>query len=901
MVRCPRLVAELVSLILALAVFGHGGVARAEEAEAALTPPVLQEAVEGIYPDQAKLEDLEATVWLRLSIDVNGRVTEALVVEPAGHGFDEAAREAAFGFKFAPATRGGQPVQARIRYPFAFKLAPEPEPSPAPVLARLSGRVSLDGAPQVGVRVTLTAAGGFLSTAISDISGRFTFRGLAPGLYRARAALQARLAGGVVELTAGSESEIDLSFAPPPAAAAPAPPVEVSVRGKLSDAERLQQSAEAVNVIDTRRAKQQTADLGEVLARTQGVTVRRDGGLGSSTRFALNGLYDNQVRFFVDGVPLDLAGYSSGIADVPVNLVDRVEIYRGVVPIRFGADALGGAVNLVSDQSYRNHLVASYQVGSFGTHRVSVEGRYHDAPSGLVAGGAAFFDVAQNNYDVDVEIPDARGRLFAANVPRFHDRYRSYGGNVEVGLVDRPWARRLLLKGFASTYDKELQNNLVMTVPYGEVTYGESVYGGTLRYEVPLHSKVDLETVANYAHRAIDFVDKGIWVYDWNGQRIRERRVAGELSSTPTDQTVTQNGVFGRVTVKWAVAPAHTIRVALTPNYNTRSGYERIRADPTSRDPLTARQDLGTLVSGLEYELNLFDERLSNIVLLKDYLYRASVEEPLPGNVFRARNTDSHTEGIGDELRFRFTPWLYGKASYEYATRLPTPDEVFGNGVLTLANLGLAPEVSHNVNVGPHVDLNRTPYGDFIVDMNAFLRHSDRLIVLLGNDRFSMYQNVYTARGLGLENALAWVSPGRWLMLNGTLTWQSVRNASSQGTFADFDGDRIPNRPYFFSSWGARLRFSHLPGPDDTVEPFYNGRYVHEFFRGWESQGLRQFKQVVDAQLAHSVGVSWTLARDFGRVTSSLEVDNVTDAKLFDNFGVQRPGRAFYLKISGEI
>src|SRR5262249_10615613 len=116
--------------------------------------------------------------------------------------------------------------------------------------------------------------------------------------------------------------------------------LEVTVRGAPSDAQRLQQSAEAVNVIDTRKPKQQTADLGEVLARTQGVAVRRDGGLGSNARFSLNGLYDDQIRFFLDGVPLDLAGYPSGIADIPVNLVDRVEVYRGVVPIRFGADAL---------------------------------------------------------------------------------------------------------------------------------------------------------------------------------------------------------------------------------------------------------------------------------------------------------------------------------------------------------------------------------------------------------------------------------------------------------------------------------------------------------------------------------------------------------------------------------
>lgn len=676
---------------------------------------------------------------------------------------------------------------------------------------------------------------------------------------------------------------------------------EVTVRVERSEKQRLQQSAEAVNVVDTRPAQRQTADLGEVLARTQGVAIRRQGGLGSEARFSLNGLYDDQIRFFLDGVPLDVSGFPFGIANVPVNLVQRVEVYRGVVPVRFGADALGGALNLVTDQEYETHLGGSYQIGSFGTHRATLNGRYRHEPSGIVVGGAAFLDLAKNDYPVDVQVPDERGRLYPATVRRFHDGYRAYGATLEAGIVDQSWAKRLTLQVFASTYDKELQHNLVMTVPYGEVEYGETVYGVTGRYEVPLTPQLDLELIANYARRRVDFVDKGQWVYDWFGQRVRERRVPGEIGADPTDQSVWQDGGFGRSTLTWKLAPEHTLRLSLSPNYTTRTGDERIQADPEARDPLTAKRKLFTIVSGLEYELNLFGERLSNIAFAKDYIYRASSEEPLPGSIFRERDVHTHRVGVGDSLRFQFLPWLYAKLSYEYATRLPRPDEVFGDGVLVLANLDLRPEVSHNANVGPRVELRHSVLGEWTVDVNGFLRESDRLVVLLGNDRSSSYQNVYKARSLGIENALSWLSPGRYVGADGTLTWQDVRNVSKTGTFGAFDGDRIPNRPYLFASWGARLRFANLPGPDDTIEPFYEGRYVHSFFRGWESQGLREFKQVVDAQVTHSAGVSWTVDRYAWRSTITLEVDNFTDAKVFDDFGVQRPGRAYYLKLTSDI
>jgi outer membrane receptor protein involved in Fe transport len=676
---------------------------------------------------------------------------------------------------------------------------------------------------------------------------------------------------------------------------------EVTVQVNRSEAKRLQQSAEAVTVVDTRKAQRQTVDMGEVLARTQGVAIRRSGGLGSEARFSLNGLYDDQIRFFLDGVPLDFAGYPFGIANVPVNLIDRVEVYRGVVPVRFGADALGGAVNLVTDQSYETHLGVSYQVGSFGTHRATVDGRWRHEPTGFVAGGAAFLDVAKNDYEVDVEVADAQGRLSPATVPRFHDAYLAYGATLEVGVVDQPWARRLTLQAFASTYDKDLQHNLVMTVPYGEVTYGETVYGLTARYDLPINERLDLELIANYAHRAIDFVDKGQWVYDWYGQRIRERRVAGEIESDPTDQTLWDNAGFGRATLTARLAPEHILRASVSPNYTTRTGDERIQADPNARDPLTAERDLFTLVSGVEYELSLFADKLNNIVFVKDYIYKASSEEVLPGNIYRERDTNHHSLGVGDAFRYQVLSWLYAKASYEYATRLPRPDEVFGDGVLVLANLELQPEVSHNANIGPRIELRDELAGEWTLDINGFLRESDRLVVLLGNDRFSSYQNVYKARSLGIENALSWLSPGRYVGLDGTLTWQDVRNASSSGTFGDYEGDRIPNRPYLFASWGGRLRFANMPGAQDTLEPFYAGRYVHGFFRGWESQGLRAFKQVVDTQVTHSGGVSWNFDHYPYRGSATLEIDNFTDAKVFDNFGVQRPGRAFYFKVTGEL
>ncbi|MEM9494149.1 MAG: ligand-gated channel protein, partial [Myxococcota bacterium] len=81
----------------------------------------------------------------------------------------------------------------------------------------------------------------------------------------------------------------------------------------------------------------------------------------------------------------------------------------------------------------------------------------------------------------------------------------------------------------------------------------------------------------------------------------------------------------------------------------------------------------------------------------------------------------------------------------------------------------------------------------------------------------------------------------------------------------------------------------------------WNTRYVHEFFRGWESVGNPAFKQTVDHQVLHGVTATYVI-RGAGRSTSVTgEIQNVTDAAAFDFFGVQRPGRAFYIKLTGAI
>lgn len=692
--------------------------------------------------------------------------------------------------------------------------------------------------------------------------------------------------------------------------------IEVSVRGQTSDEKRLRDSARAVKVVDTFYAGRQTRDLADVLGAIEGVSVRRTGGLGSSTSFSLNGLYDKQIRFFLDGLPLDIASSPFGISAIPVNLVDGIEIHRGVVPIRFGADALGGAVNLIPRRIDQTNVQASYQSGSFGTYRVSSSGRYLHRPSGFFASGSGIYDRSRNDYFIDVPIADRNGRLTQSTVRRFHDGYLSYGGSLCVGFVDKPWAKRLALQIVAFTYDKELQHDVLMARPIGAAKYGATTFGGTIRWNHDFSRKVSLELVASQTRQILRFQDTSKYVYDWFGKKIAERSVPGELDG-PHDTTVWQNISLARAFGEWRLRQDQSLRLATTGRLTDRSGTEKAFEGMNGIDVLAGNRDLGTIVSGLEWEWNAFDmrprnvrsekpfrpaddSRLQNIFALKHYYYAAAAKNVKVGLGRQSLDTSGFRLGIADGVRIRVHRNVNLKASYELATRIPTIDEFFGDSVYLQPNLGLVPESSHNGNLSVLIDTRRTKIGNFTFEVDGFWREAQDLIVLLAAANGVQYDNVGAARIKGVEGSVQWISPGHWLILDGNATWQDARNVSTDGKFKNFDNERIPNRPWFFANWSGRLQWRKLFTTDDGIAPYYMGRYVHEFFRNWESVGDRDFKAMIPQQIVHTLGLTYWKGNTY-HTSGTFEVDNIADARVYDFFGVQKPGRSFSIKVTGEL
>lgn len=771
-------------------------------------------------------------VVVRVVIAVDGTVGDVEVVESMGPSIDAAAVVAVQASRFEPGRRAGVPMASRIRVAIEVPPGPAPEPDRAAP------------APAADAPVAATPA----------------------------------------ETTPA-----------PTAAPSEASPIEVTAYVE-TPADAIRNSAAPVTVVETEHDQRRTGDLGEVLARAGGgVTVRRGGGLGSESRIAIDGLEGEQVRYFLDGIPLHLVGFPRGPAQVPVDLVERLEIHRGVTPIRFGADALGGAVALVSEPTeIGTHGRVSYQGGSFGTHRLTLAASY--VPErGVYASARGFVDAADNDYVVHVAVPDDTGTPVPAAVRRFHDGYAAQGGFVEVGVRGARYADRLAARVFVTNYRKELQNNLVMSVPYGEADYGQLSTGGAIVHRLA-RERFELDTTLGYSFGRAHVEDTASCRYDWFGRCVAALPFGGEYSDRASDRLFSDHAGYLRSNTEVRLSGAQRLRFSLAPTVVSRHGEERRLPSTATLDPVAGERRLSTVTVGAEYSFEAFDDRLEAIVFVKAYSMRSRAEEAL-GNQLYQRDFARHRPGGGAAMTFTLTDTLRLKTSYEAATRLPSPDEVFGDRVLVQANYSLAPELAHNANLGVRYESDALPIGSLRVEAVGFARITRDLIVLLGSDRDVRYQNALRARSLGGDATLAWTSPGEWVSLGGNLTYQDLRNVSTSGAFGTFDGDRIPNRPWFYGATYARVVVPRLTGARDSLSLDVTSRYVGWFYRAWESAGDPSEKQVTPRQIYHTVALVYSTSGDAVDVSATIEVHNLTNARVYDFFGVERPGRAVQAKL----
>lgn len=675
---------------------------------------------------------------------------------------------------------------------------------------------------------------------------------------------------------------------------------------------RVNQSAFNAVAIDTRKLYNTTQNLSDALAKAPGMKLRESGGVGSDMSFMMDGFSGRNVKVFIDGVPQEGVGESFGLNNIPVNFAERIEVYRGVVPVGFGTDALGGVVNIVTKKDRRPFFAdASYSFGSFNTHKSNIHlgqrfkcGAFYEIN--------AFQNYSDNSYYINTPVehflPDGGAMIdsrLIERVRRFNDTYHNEAVIGKVGVQGKPYADRLLLSLTYSHMYKDEQNGVSQEVVFGQRhSHGHSLIPA-LEYSKRnfLVKNLSLALTANYNHNITQNVDTATYHYNWLGEK---RYMNGQVGEQSYQDSRSRNSNWNATaTATYRVGHIHTLTLSEVTN-----NFKRQRTDaPGSTETSAEEQAIDKLtrknVLGLSWRLAPSDKW--NLSLFGKYYHQHNsgpVSTSATGTTDFVRIT-STTDALGYGLAgtYFIVKGLQAKLSYEKAYRLPTNNELFGDESLELSAMSLKPENSHNFNASLSYDLHVGKHGIYaeagyvVRDTRDYIQRT--ISTYSGGKQYASYENHGRVRTTGY-NLSARYSFGRLLSIGGTFSQMDARdNVKTLSSITSQANPtyrvRIPNLPYKFANMDATVNIDDLFRKGNTLSLTYDNYYVHSFPLHAENLGSASSKKMVPTQFSHNLTLSYSLKQ--GHYNLAFECRNFTDEKLYDNFSLQKAGRAFYGKL----
>jgi vitamin B12 transporter len=163
----------------------------------------------------------------------------------------------------------------------------------------------------------------------------------------------------------------------------------------------------------------------DLLAQQPGIQISTNGGPGTSASVYVRGARPDQTKVLIDGLPInsvDLAG--SPLRFIPLANVERIEILRGPASTLYGADAIGGVIQIFTRKG-TSGLKADGFIG-YGTQDT------FQANAGVSGGGEHWRFRLEGNHDYSQSI-SAQKNVSLKDADK--DAYRNSGGAASASFL----------------------------------------------------------------------------------------------------------------------------------------------------------------------------------------------------------------------------------------------------------------------------------------------------------------------------------------------------------------------------------------------------------------------------------------------------------------------------------
>ncbi|BAN47552.1 TonB-dependent vitamin B12 receptor [Metapseudomonas resinovorans] len=185
-------------------------------------------------------------------------------------------------------------------------------------------------------------------------------------------------------------------------------------------------SLAATTVIDRAEIERtQARSVPELLRSVPGITLSNNGGPGKQTTVSIRGTESDHVLVLIDGVKV--GSVSNGLAafqDLPVELIERIEVVRGPRSSLYGSEAIGGVIQIFTRKGTKEGAKPWFSAG-YGTHDS------YQGAAGVAGGdGRAWYSLGVSSQDTDgIDALNARNSYHEPD----DDGYRNLSGNLRAG------------------------------------------------------------------------------------------------------------------------------------------------------------------------------------------------------------------------------------------------------------------------------------------------------------------------------------------------------------------------------------------------------------------------------------------------------------------------------------
>jgi len=585
------------------------------------------------------------------------------------------------------------------------------------------------------------------------------------------------------------------------------------------------QLTSAVEIITEEDLKRrQVKTVADALRLAQGLTVFSNGGPGTSTSVRIRGSNSDQVLVLIDGAIMNSATLGNfDFANLTTDNIERIEILRGAQSMLWGADAMGGVINITTKRGTGAPSASSFfEYGSFSSIR---EG-------GQVSGktGAIDYSVALSRWDYT--------GFSAVNYRR--------GASERDGFHNWQTSARL---GVALPHEGRLDFNFRLLQGRTNIDNGFSPGFDTLGA---------FTNSQQFVYSAAYTQPITTW---WNQVLTVSRQTEDSESSSGTTQRNLQTGVVSSPFLYRSQINTLANRVEWQHNFQISkplllsAGYQFREQQGENRDLLTNNLDIPTkIVSSnagfAQAQLNLWDRVFATAGVRQDQY-----------NVFGGATTYRTTAGYlhqetGTKVR----------SSYATGFRAPTVNQLY---FPDFGKLDLKPERSQSMDVGVdqyllnnRLTLSGGYFWNRFRDMIVAQQSADVCGTSFGFANFC-------AQNIGLVSTKGWEASVKYavvrdLPLIKSLDVQAQYTNTLTRNLVQQPGNRAPRMPV--DQWSMIISYQ----PIDPVRVNLEGRYV----------GSR-FDDVANQQKMRAFDV-WNLSATYdvtNRVQTYLRADNIFNEK----------------------